>query len=192
MKLKQNDRRLEKITDTEWLNEYPEEVGRIFNDKINELRQEAQLLRRKLANKVRYISENETDEFAGWFAKEWLKATNATKIAELEAKVSRFKHLLKISDNGPSNWDHKVDAARQTSIFEIVSGDCQLRRTGKSFVTKCPLHEEKTPSFHLYEDRGTFHCFGCNTHGDVITYVMLRDNLDFKQAVKLLTGGLYD
>jgi len=175
--------------DSAWLAQYPQEVGQIFNDKVCELRLEAQSLRRSLARKVRFISENETDEFAGWFAKEWLKASDAAKIAELEAKVAYFKRLLSISSDGPSDWDRIVTLARETPILDIVGSDCRLRRSGKSYVAKCPLHEERTPSFHIYPDQGTFHCFGCGAHGDVITYTMLRNQLNFKGAVQMLAGG---
>lgn len=50
---------------------------------------------------------------------------------------------------------------------------------------KCPFHNEKTASFRVYSD-GTYHCFGCGAHGDVITFVMTIQNLSFKEACELL------
>ena len=49
----------------------------------------------------------------------------------------------------------------------------------------CPFHSEKTASFRVYKD-GTFHCFGCGAHGDVITFVMKMQNLSFQDACKVL------
>ena len=50
---------------------------------------------------------------------------------------------------------------------------------------KCPFHSEKTASFRVYPD-GTYHCFGCGAHGDVITFVMNIQNLSFEDACGLL------
>lgn len=50
---------------------------------------------------------------------------------------------------------------------------------------KCPFHSEKTASFRVYKD-GTFHCFGCGAHGDVITFVMKMQNLSFEETCEML------
>lgn len=183
------DPRTTHLSDAEWLKEFPAEVGAIFNGKITELRSEARHLKRELARKMRIIAETETDEFTGWFVKEWLKATDAARIAELENKVTHFQRLLRIADHGPSDWDSAVSRAREIPILEVIRGETHLRRSGRSLVGKCPFHEERTPSFHVYPDQNTFHCFGCQAHGDTIKYVMLRDNLSFKEAVQMLGGS---
>lgn len=61
-----------------------------------------------------------------------------------------------------------------------------LRQRGRSFWALCPLHSEKTPSFKVNHERQTFHCFGCNRHGDVITFVMERHDLSFRDALTYL------
>lgn len=55
----------------------------------------------------------------------------------------------------------------------------------KKGFTCCPFHNEKTASFRVYKD-GTFHCFGCGAHGDVITFVMKMQNISFKYACLML------
>lgn len=55
----------------------------------------------------------------------------------------------------------------------------------KKGFAKCPFHDEKTASFRVYKD-GTYHCFGCGAHGDVITFVMGMQNLSFKETCELL------
>lgn len=61
-----------------------------------------------------------------------------------------------------------------------------LRQRGRAFWALCPLHSEKTPSFKVDPDRQTFYCFGCHRHGDVITFVMERHGLSFREALTYL------
>lgn len=53
-------------------------------------------------------------------------------------------------------------------------------------VGLCPFHGEKTPSFNIYTENGSFYCFGCGAGGDVITFIMKIENLDYVEAVKFL------
>ena len=62
----------------------------------------------------------------------------------------------------------------------------QLKRRGRNLVGLCPFHGEKTPSFNIYTENGSFYCFGCGTGGDVITFAMKIENLDYMEAVKFL------
>ena len=71
-------------------------------------------------------------------------------------------------------------------IEDVAAGYVNLRRQGKNLVGLCPFHNEKTPSFFLYPESNSFYCFGCNKGGDVITFVMGVENLDFSEAVKFL------
>lgn len=72
------------------------------------------------------------------------------------------------------------------SITDIVSSYVNLKRRGRNLVGLCPFHSEKTPSFNLYPENGSFYCFGCGAGGDVITFVMKIENLDYIEAVKFL------
>src|SRR5882724_4249145 len=83
--------------------------------------------------------------------------------------------------------DDKIAEVRdRTSIVELVSRHTALRRTGRNHMGLCPFHSEKTPSFSVSEERGFFHCFGCNASGDVYKFVMLRDSLTFPEALERL------
>ncbi len=62
----------------------------------------------------------------------------------------------------------------------------QLKRRGRNLVGLCPFHGEKTPSFNIYTENGSFYCFGCGVGGDIITFVMKIENLDYMEAVKFL------
>ena len=74
----------------------------------------------------------------------------------------------------------------RTDIVELISARVTLRRVGSSYKACCPFHKEKTPSFHVNPARQTYHCFGCNAHGDVFKFLMAQDGLGFMDAVRLL------
>lgn len=74
----------------------------------------------------------------------------------------------------------------RSDITDIVSSYVTLRRSGRNLVGLCPFHGEKTPSFNVYPDNGSFYCFGCHTGGDVITFIRKIENLDYMEAVRFL------
>ena len=72
------------------------------------------------------------------------------------------------------------------TIVEIVTPYVKLTRAGKSLVGLCPFHKEKTPSFHVSPERGTWHCFGCGEGGDGFSFIEKIEGTDFKGALKIL------
>jgi DNA primase len=74
----------------------------------------------------------------------------------------------------------------RSDIVDVVSGYVNLKRRGRNMVGLCPFHGEKTPSFNLYPENGSFYCFGCGVGGDVITFIRRIENLDYLDAVKFL------
>lgn len=75
----------------------------------------------------------------------------------------------------------------RTDIEDLLSSYMTLKRRGKNLVGLCPFHSEKTPSFTVYPENGSFYCFGCGAGGDVITFVRRMENLDYVEAVKFLS-----
>ena len=71
-------------------------------------------------------------------------------------------------------------------IEDVVSTYVTLKRSGSNLSGLCPFHSEKTPSFFVSPARSTFHCFGCGAGGDVITFVMRAENLDYLSALEFL------
>ncbi|NLI10525.1 MAG: DNA primase, partial [Elusimicrobia bacterium] len=72
-------------------------------------------------------------------------------------------------------------------IVEIIGGYLPgLRKLGKNYKTLCPFHSEKTPSFTVNAEKQMFFCFGCQTGGDAITFVMKIENVTFAEAAKKL------
>ena len=72
------------------------------------------------------------------------------------------------------------------SVLEIVGETVALKRAGATYKGLCPFHGEKTPSFVVTPDRETYHCFGCGEHGDIFTFLMRRDGLEFREALTRL------
>ncbi len=74
----------------------------------------------------------------------------------------------------------------RNDMTEVASSYVSLKRRGRNMVGLCPFHGEKTPSFNIYTENGSFYCFGCGVGGDVITFIMRIENLDYIDAVKFL------
>ena len=73
-------------------------------------------------------------------------------------------------------------------IVEIISSYVTLDRSGQRYKAPCPFHQEKTPSFMVYPDRQSWHCYGaCASGGDVFSFVMRAENLDFAETLKRLS-----
>lgn len=71
-------------------------------------------------------------------------------------------------------------------IVEIVSEYVKLKRNGRTFWGCCPFHNEKTPSFSVSPERQTYHCFGCGKGGDIFSFIMETEHLEFREALERL------
>jgi DNA primase len=71
-------------------------------------------------------------------------------------------------------------------IVEEISLVVPLKKSGKAYKGLCPFHGERTPSFYVFPDKASWHCFGCHEGGDIFTFVEKQQGLDFKEALALL------
>lgn len=78
----------------------------------------------------------------------------------------------------------------RADIVAIIGQHVQLRKAGRNWKGLCPFHGEKTPSFNVSPDKGFFHCFGCQKHGDVFRFVMELEGKSFVEAVEQLGARL--
>lgn len=82
--------------------------------------------------------------------------------------------------------DAVAEVRDRTEIVELVSGYVQLKKTGRSYKGLCPFHQEKTPSFFVFPDSGNFHCFGCGRGGDIFSFYMGVEHVEFRDALQEL------
>jgi len=80
------------------------------------------------------------------------------------------------------------DLIARTDIVDLIDSRVKLKKAGKSYVACCPFHGEKSPSFHVSQDKQFYHCFGCGASGNVISFLMEYDRLDFVDTVEELAG----
>ena len=80
----------------------------------------------------------------------------------------------------------KVRAA--TDIIAIIAEHTEIKRSGRQWMARCPLHGERTPSLSVSPDKGVYYCFGCQRSGDAITFVQEIEGLDFAGAVEMLAA----
>src|SRR6056297_487043 len=86
-------------------------------------------------------------------------------------KYTNFKEITqKIKDN--------------TSSEDVLSSYINVKKAGKNYTALCPFHAEDTPSFYIFPETQTYHCFGCNAHGDVINFIKEYENMSFIEALK--------
>lgn len=74
----------------------------------------------------------------------------------------------------------------QNDIVEVISEYVTLKKSGRNYMGLCPFHREKSPSFCVSMDKQIFKCFGCSEGGNVITFIMKIENVDFWEAIEML------
>ncbi len=85
--------------------------------------------------------------------------------------------------------NEKIEEINQNAdIVEVVGDFLDLKRRGRNFITRCPFHEEKTPSFNVSPERNIYKCFGCGKSGDSISFLMEYNKMSFVEAAQYLAN----
>lgn len=84
--------------------------------------------------------------------------------------------------------DFIEELKKRNRIVDVINTYVPLKRAGNLYTACCPFHNEKTPSFMVYERTESFYCFGCGAGGDVVSFVMKADNVDYGSAVEILAA----
>lgn len=74
----------------------------------------------------------------------------------------------------------------EINIVDLIASYIELQKSGRNYKALCPFHQEKTPSFYIYENTQSYHCFGCGASGDIFSFIQAYENVDFMDSVKLL------
>lgn len=83
----------------------------------------------------------------------------------------------------------KIEEINQNAdIVEVIGDFLDLKRRGRNYITRCPFHEEKTPSFNVSPDRNIYKCFGCGKSGDSISFLMDYNKLTFIESAQYLAN----
>ncbi len=82
------------------------------------------------------------------------------------------------------------DLINRIDIVDLIDSRVPLKKAGKEYVACCPFHSEKSPSFSVAPHKQFYHCFGCQAHGNVITFIMEYDNVGFVDAVDELAKSV--
>lgn len=85
--------------------------------------------------------------------------------------------------------DYKLfidDLKNKVDIVEVISSFIPLKKSGKNYLSLCPFHQEKTPSFVVNREKNLYHCFGCGKGGTVFNFIMDYEKLSFNESVQLL------
>lgn len=80
----------------------------------------------------------------------------------------------------------KDQIKQSLSILDVVSTYVRLEKSGSQYKGRCPFHNEKSGSFFVSQDRGTYHCFGCNEHGDIFSFIEKIESVPFYEALTIL------
>ncbi len=86
---------------------------------------------------------------------------------------------------------HDEDIAKvraSADLVQLIGEHTEIKRSGRNWMARCPLHGERTPSLSVSPEKGVYYCFGCQRSGDAISFVQEIDNLDFVGAVESLAG----
>jgi DNA primase len=80
------------------------------------------------------------------------------------------------------------DMIARSDIVEVIDSRVRLKKAGRNYQACCPFHNEKSPSFTVSQDKQFYHCFGCGAHGNVISFLMEYERLEFPEAVEELAN----
>src|SRR5271170_275504 len=85
-----------------------------------------------------------------------------------------------------ASWsDVRAQVLAATDLVELIGQSVRLIRRGRDFVGLCPFHQEKTPSFKVSAANQYFYCFGCKASGTALDFVMRRDRIEYRDALRL-------
>ncbi len=139
--------------------------------------------------KQRIAEDRDQDEFTRWFLHELREHIVGPVLEQAWSRIQRYRRKLTIARGDVQQrigiGAEEIAAAKANPIESLLP----IKRSSQTRAyAHCPFHDDRTPSFVIYKEQNTFHCFGCGAHGDSIDFTMRREGLSFGEAVKWLIG----
>jgi len=167
------------------------EAKKIIPKKIKEWIEKCENIK-KIIREILEETENDYPEDV-WFIEMFIAVFFLPTLYEYERHLLELRIYQNIykkrKNNRIDNYEkfkEKIEVANSYPITELARDKLKLKQSGNNFVSLCPFHDERTPSFYLYTNTNTFICFGCGERGGVINLTMCLYGLDFKEAVEML------
>lgn len=156
----------------------------LLAERLNQLNQDRDNFRNLIDLMV---TENKIDAKSEYFWRVYYSAayTEAFYVQKWMRYWLNLKRMLypQLKREGEITRD-EIEYAKSRDITTFYSG--QLKGYGNRLTGLCPFHEENTPSFVVYPEQNSYHCYGCGANGDVIEFVMQSEGLTFKDAIRRL------
>lgn len=116
-------------------------------------------------------------------APDWADGAEETQASKPNGKHLRTPGRAKLQQIPKEHLEALKETVR---ISDLISQSVKLERAGHDFKACCPFHDERTPSFHVSDKKGTFTCYGCGEHGDALDWLKAQHGLKFHDAIKYL------
>ncbi len=160
----------------------------IIDSKLREIDDEIIQVRDQINNLVGQIAKaSENDRILGEVLLKHGLIKEQCELERQRRQLLRYKYISK-KHKSPSGHKLDVESARNYPILSLAEQYTRVRRTGKTFVGRCPLHDDRSPSFYVYPESNSFYCFGCNKGGNGINLVMEKEQMAFKDAVHFINN----
>lgn len=160
-----------------------DEVGRAGAQRVAQLIRHARIV--QLPEEVGEGGDV-TDFFIrlGRSREEFLRLLEAAQVLPDKEQADRLDP--QISRSRSTTTDELDRLKSQISIEDFIARYVPLRGSGRNYIGRCPFHEDHNPSFVVYPQSQSFYCFGCQAHGDIVSFLMRAETLSFPEALKVL------
>ena len=177
-----------KLTNKQWLEIFPQ-GQKFLNKKLKNLKTQkiklASVIKKEMERVKKFASQDDKS-----FLIQQIKVFYIWDLIKIEDQIKKLEIDLNQNVGYAERnklWQEKVEYAKSVLIQDIaLKKGVRLRKVGGALVGLCPLHKEKTPSFHIYTQTNSFKCYGCGKGGGTINFTMLLFKFSFKGAVEYL------
>ena len=169
---------------------FAKDLKEVAKEKIKELIERKRFLEKSWNNRSAFLDKSPETKKKLWFQIYFESYCYNLEVGYINKWIKYWKSFLhkrvSIRKNKDSFTEEQIEEARKYPLEELIGGE--FKRAGLNKIrTCCPFHGEKTPSFFVFTDKNSAHCFGCQKHfQNAIDYVMEVEKLEFAEAIRRL------